>query len=75
MWARICRSERAFSSTIAVFDRFGPVAVEERGQPLRAGLQGADLRADIADALLRHADVVQDDVDDVLVESLLAGQA
>ena len=69
MQARIWRSERAFSSTIALLDRLWPVAIEEHGEPPLAGLQGPDLRADVANALLRHADVVEDDIDNILDRS------
>ena len=47
-------------------DRPLPVLVEERGQALLADRQGAELRAHVAQALLRHPDVAHDDVDDVL---------
>ena len=47
-------------------DRPLPVLVEERGQALLADRQGAELRAHVAQALLRHPDVAHGDVDDVI---------
>ena len=42
------------------------VPVEQLGQPFLADTERAELRANVADALVGDPDVVQDDVDDVL---------
>ena len=47
------------------FDGISAVAVEQRGEAALADGQRADLGLDVADPLLWHADVGQDDVDDV----------
>ena len=49
-------------------DRGLAVLVEELGQPPLAHGERADLGADVADALLRHADVGEHDLQDVVVE-------
>ena len=61
MCARIICSERARSSAMHARHRLVAVAVEQRGQPLLADAERADLRLDVADPLLGHADVGEDD--------------
>ena len=48
------------------------VAVDQRREPLLAHRERGDLRLDVADPLLRHPDVREDDRQDVLVHHALA---
>ena len=50
------------------------IPVEQMSQPFFADTERAELRANIADPLVGDADVVQDDVDDVLANLAAADE-